>query len=95
MSNGLPRVIDIASVSIGDTITVCWKVHDIEYSKTGVVDRIAHENGMKVAYTASDNELFRSFITKPVVTILLLAFQRIENFESLFELPDEVKKRLE
>ena len=82
----LPRFVDPASVSEGDTVRVTWKVDDVEHTRTGTVDKIERRFGW-IFYTPHGHEIAhvqRNSRVKARVTLLSEA--KPAQTESLFEM---------
>lgn len=81
----LPRFVDPASVSEGDTIRVTWKVGDVEHTRTGKVDRIERRYGW-IYITPEGNEIAHIQRNSRIKTrVTLLAEAPVKN-EPLFEM---------
>lgn len=95
MSRGktLPRYENPASVEVGDTIRVAWKVGDVEMTRTGKVRRIVDMGQLLGFYTDAGHEIFRWSVAgefQPRVTLLAveqttsaIALDGIEELERL------------
>ena len=82
----LPRFVDPASVSPGDTIRVTWKVGDIEHTRTGTVDQIERRYGW-IFYSPEGHEIAHvQRNTRTKIRVTLLAEAKHEQKETLFEM---------
>jgi hypothetical protein len=61
LTPALPKVryITPASIEIGDTVRVTWKVGDIEHSRVAKIAKRDYEGSMRVFFTRDGSELFR------------------------------------
>lgn len=81
----LPRYVDPASVSEGDTIRVTWKVGDVEHTRTGTVERIERRFGW-IYYTPQGNEIAHVMRSGVKARVTLLAEAKPKQSEALFDM---------